>query len=72
MRELIYDRIKSFRYMFGDDQFNTRHGRLRNMVFDFGDGATKHVSDIDFTKLDDETLLMVYERIVAKMNQAWA
>ncbi len=72
MRELIYARITSYRYMMGRDQFNDRYGRMKTMRVNFLDGSSKHVRDIDFTQLDDETLLDVYERIVAKMNQPWA
>ncbi len=63
MRELILKRIEDYRNLSGG--FPKTDKRWDN----FSSGTVKtHISEIDFTVIDDYSLLLLFERIVRRYN----
>ena len=66
MRDLIIARLEELKEK--ENGFS-KFGTMRWMnVFAEINGKVKHISEVEWCELDDETLLVVFERVIRRYN----
>lgn len=64
MRNLIVTRLAELKNSVDGNGFSKKMMRWRHVEFD-----DRHISDVDFSKLDDTKLLAFYEKVLRQLNK---